>query len=201
MKKILVLLILLGAGWHFYSQPGQVTLGPGVQASETPWQEANSSPDTHRVGNYTITELADFRIKAKVLSKKNYSMGREADLSPTDLALGWGNMSDESILEQIEISQSGRFYRWRVASFPVPRREIETSSANMHLIPATDIVESVIKEIRNGDIIELSGSLVKVESDSDDWRWKSSQTRNDTGNGACELIWVEQLQIVTPLPL
>ena len=51
----------------------------------------------------------------------------------------------------------------------------------MHLIPATDIVESVIKEIRNGDIIELSGSLVNVQSDSDGWHWKSSQTRNDTG--------------------
>jgi hypothetical protein len=199
MKKLLILLILLGAGWHFYSQPEQVTLGPGVQASETPRQEASRSPDIHRVDNYTITELSDFSIKAKVLSKKNYSLGREADLSPTDLALGWGNMSDESILEKIEISQSGRFYRWHVQSFPIPRREIETTSANMHLIPATDSVSSVLKEIRNGDIVQLSGSLVYVESTSDDWRWKSSQTRNDTGKGACELIWVEQLQIVTPL--
>jgi len=199
MKKILILLPLLGAGWHFYSQPGQVTLGPGVLAKETPYQESIRSPGTHKVDNYTITELADFRIKAKVLSKKNYFSGRESDLSPTDLALGWGNMSDESILEQIKISQSGRFYRWRVESFPLPRREIETSSANMHLIPASDIVESVLKEIRNGDIIELSGSLVNVESDSDGWRWRSSQTRNDTGNGACELIWVESLQIVTPI--
>ena len=199
MKKILILLTLLGAGWHFYSQPGQVTLGPGVQASETPRQEASRSPVIHRVDNYTITELADFSIKAKVLSKKNYSLSREADLSPTDLALGWGNMSDESILEKIEISQSGRLYRWHVQSFPIPRREIETTSANMHLIPATDSVSSVLKEIRNGDIVQLSGSLVYVESNSDDWRWKSSQTRKDTGNGSCELIWVEQLQIVTPL--
>jgi hypothetical protein len=199
MKKIFILVLLLGAGWHFYSQPGQVTLGPGVLAKEAPWQEAISSPDSHRVDNYTITEFADFRIKAKVLSKKDYFMGREADLSPTDLAFGWGNMSDENILDQIEISQSGRFYRWRVESFPLPRREIETSSANMHLIPANDAVSSVIREIRNGDIIELSGSLVNVISEDDGWRWKSSQTRNDTGNGACELIWVESLQIVTPL--
>jgi len=199
MKKIFILLILLGAGWHFYTQPGQVTLGPGVQAKEVPWQEDISSPESHQVENYTITELAEFRIKAKVLGKKNYSMGREADLSPTDLALGWGNMSDESILEQIQISQSGRFYFWRVEEFPMPRREIETSSANMHLIPANDTVSSVIREIRNGDIVQLSGSLVNVESNNDNWRWKSSQTRNDTGNGACELIWVESLQIVTPL--
>ena len=69
----------------------------------------------------------------------------------------------------------------------------------MHMIPASDEVYSVLKEIRNGDIIELSGSLVNVADDNDGWRWKSSQTRNDTGNGACELIWVESLKIVTPL--
>lgn len=199
MKKILILLVILGAGWHFYSQPGQVSLGPGVLAKEAPWQETIGSPDSHKIDNYTITEFADFRIKAKVLSKTNYFSGRESDLSPTDLALGWGNMSDESILEQIEISQSGRFYRWQVQTFPIPRREIETSSANMHMIPATDAVNSVLKEIRNGDIVELSGSLVNVASNNDGWRWKSSQTRNDTGNGSCELIWVESLQIVTPL--
>ncbi len=170
MKKIFILALVLGAGWHFYTQPGQVTLGPGVQVEEAPWQQAASSPDSHRVDDYTITEFAEFRMKAKVLSKKNYFMGREADLSPTDLTLGWGNMSDESILDKIEISQSGRFYRWRVTEFPVPRREIETSSANMHLIPATDAVASVIQEIRNGDIIQLSGSLVKVLSDEDGWR-------------------------------
>ena len=199
MKKLLIIIVLAGAGWHFYSQPGQITLGPGVQANEVPLQESIRSPSIHRLDSYKITELADFQIKAKVLSKKDYTFGREADLSPTDLALGWGNMSDERILDHISISQSSRFYRWQVQSFPIPRREIETSSANMHMIPASDEVYSVLKEIRNGDIIELSGSLVNVADDNDGWRWKSSQTRNDTGNGACELIWVESLKIVTPL--
>jgi hypothetical protein len=199
MKKLLIIVVLAGAGWHFYSQPGQITLGPGVQANEVPLQESIRSPSIHRLDSYKITELADFQIKAKVLSKKDYTFGREADLSPTDLALGWGNMSDERILDHISISQSSRFYRWQVQSFPKPRREKETSSANMHMIPASDEVYSVLKKIRNGDIIELSGSLVNVADDHDGWRWKSSQTRNDTGNGACELIWVESLKIVTPL--
>jgi len=132
-----------------------------------------------------------------VLAKKNYHLGREADLSPTDLALGWGNMSDERILEQIKISQSGRFYFWRVDSFPIPRHEIETSSANMHLIPANESVKSTIKNIRPGDLVEMSGSLVNVTANKGDWHWSSSLTRNDTGNGACELVWVKSLRIVT----
>ena len=197
MKKVIFLLLVIcgGCGLHNCSS-GKVSMGPGVMVSETPRQENIDSPTNFRIDEYTITEIAKFDIKAKVLSKKNYRTGRETDLSPTDLALGWGNMSDESILEKIKISQSNRWYRWRVDSFPIPRREIEIHSANMHLIPANDSVANVIGKVRKGDIIEISGSLVNVIS-NDGWRWKSSQTRNDTGNGACELIWVESLQIVT----
>ncbi len=198
MKQLLILLVLLGAGWKFYNHSGQVTLGPGVLAHEAPQQENGKSIISHRIDDYNITGLAKFRIKAKVLSKKNYYNGREADISPTDLALGWGNMSDESVLDKIKISQSGRFYRWRVESFPIPRNEIETHSANMHLIPINDSVQKVIDRVQQGDIVEMSGDLVEVISSSDSWRWKSSQTRNDTGSGACELILVESFQIVSP---
>jgi len=189
--------LVIGAGWQLYSDGDQVILGPGVMAGEEPYQASISSPANHRIDDYTIAEFAEFRIKAKVLSRENYYLGREADLSPVDLTLGWGNMSDESILDNIEISQSGRFYQWRVESFPIPRGEIESSSANMHLIPANEIVASAIKQIRKGDIIELSGSLVNVTAASDGWRWQSSQTRYDTGNGACELIWVDSVEVVT----
>jgi hypothetical protein len=197
MKIIFFILLVIGAGWQFYSGGGQVILGPGVMVEEEPYQVSIGSPASHRIDDYIITEFAEFSIKAKVLSRENYYLGREADLSPVDLTLGWGNMSDESILDNIEISQSGRFYQWRVKSFPIPQREIESSSANMHLIPANEVVASEIKKIRKGDIIELSGSLVNVSAASDGWRWQSSQTRYDTGNGACELIWVNNLKVVT----
>lgn len=198
MKQLLILLVLLGAGWKFYNHSGQVILGPGVFARDAPLQENGKSFVRHRIDGYNITGLAKFHIKAKVLSKKNYNIGREADISPTDLALGWGNMSDESVLDKIEISQSGRFYRWHVESFPIPRNEIETHSANMHLIPINDSVKNSIDKVQQGDIVEISGDLVEVVSSSDSWRWKSSQTRNDTGKGACELILVENLRIVSP---
>ena len=197
MKKIVFILLIIGAGWQFYPGGGQVILGPGVMAEEEPYQASISSPVNHRIDDYIITEFAEISIKAKVLSRENYYLGREADLSPVDFTLGWGNMSDESILDNIKISQSNRFYHWQVESFPIPRREIESSSANMHLIPANETVASDIKKIRKGDIIELSGSLVNVTSASDGWRWQSSQTRYDTGKGACELIWVDSLEVVT----
>ncbi len=199
MKKFIVLIIMVGAAWQMLNRPEpSVTLGPGVMAPGVPKQNNGRSSINTSIGNYEIKGVATFDLTAKVLAKKNYRSGREADLSPTDLALGWGNMSDESILEKIQISQSGRFYRWRVESFPIPRREIETYSANMHLIPANDSAKKSIKRIRQGDIIRLSGDLVKVKSKTDSWRWNTSKTRNDTGAGACELILVQSIEVVNP---
>ncbi|WP_444945544.1 hypothetical protein ACJJIP_15700 [Microbulbifer sp. VTAC004] len=197
MKKALFLVLIVGGIWKFYNHSAEVSFGPGVMAPELPQQEKIDSIFGFSFGKYNITEIAEFRIKAKVLSKKNYHTGREAELSPTDLVLGWGNMSDESVLEKIKISQSRRFYWWRVDSFPIPRREIETHSANMHLIPGNDAIEGLIDEIRKGDIIEISGSLVNVKSTTDNWYWESSQTREDTGKGACELIYVKKININT----
>ncbi|NLD00126.1 MAG: hypothetical protein GX673_05050 [Gammaproteobacteria bacterium] len=198
MKKLLFWLLIMTAGWAVYQRTGQVQLGPGVMAPAEPQQQMLQTPITQQVDAYQLTELASFKITAKVLAKKNYSFDRGAQLSPTDLALGWGRMSDENVLEQIKISQSGRFYFWRVAAFPIPQREIETHSANMHVIPENISVKHALGKVRPGDIIEMSGSLVNVLSTDNQWRWRSSLTREDTGGGACELIWVKSLRIVTP---
>lgn len=195
MKRILIIVLIVSIIWGIRNCSGKVTLGPGVMVNDVPVQEEIKSPISFNHLGFTITKVANFKIKAKVLAREDYYFDRGADLAPVDLALGWGRMSDESILEQINITQSGRFYRWRVESFPIPRREIETHSANMHLIPADKYVQYLIDDIREGEIIELNGSLVNVQS-NEGWYWNSSLTRNDTGNGACELIWVESLSVL-----
>ncbi len=189
---IFLALISYGAYQHFSHQP--VVHGDGVIASQQPAQYSTSHT-SFTLNGYNITPLEAFEIEARVLATEQYSLGREADLSPVDLALGWGKMSDETILKDIKISQSNRFYYWRVDEFPIPRREIETQSANMHMIPADDQIDKLLKSIRPGQIVKLSGDLVQVNA-SDGWRWKSSLTREDTGNGACEIIYVKSLTVI-----
>jgi hypothetical protein len=184
-------LVSYGAYQHFSHRP--VTHGNGVIASQQPTQNSTSHTD-FQLNGYSITPLKSFEIEARVLSSKSYSVGREAELSPVDLALGWGPMSDEVILNKVDISQSHRFYYWHVDEFPIPRREIETHSANMHMIPADDRIEKMLKSVRPGEVVKLSGYLVQVNA-SDGWHWKSSLTREDTGNGACEVVYVKELVV------
>ena len=194
MLRLIVLLLAALVLWKLL-QPDRVELGPGVLAAADPVQTAIDSAPVIRRDEYRITPLAEFQIRAKVLSRESYYSGREADLSPLDLALGWGRMSDEDILAGIDISQSGRWYRWRSETLPIPRREIQTHSGNMHLIPADEIVEETLDDIRQGQIVDLKGYLVRADT-SDGWRWVSSLSRNDTGARSCELVYVERARIV-----
>jgi len=192
--KLLLFIGLVAYGGYNHWQKRAVSYGPGAVAITEPAQHKAGSDGTISKNGYQLTPLQDFRIEARVLSTEHYSMDRESQLAPVDLALGWGRMSDESILSKIKISQSNRFYFWHVDAFPIPREEIETHSANMHMIPADSSVEKTLKSVRIGQVVTISGQLVEAKA-PDGWHWRSSLTRNDTGNGACEVVLVKSIYV------
>ncbi len=152
------------------------------------------SPFTFK--QYTIQPLADFKIDARVLSTEHYYLDTGANLVPVDLALGWGRMSDSAVIKPLNISQSGRFYRYHYdLPAPIPPEEIISHSANMHMIPSTKLIEKELKNVRVGQVIHITGTLVQATNSEKHWTWRSSLTRYDTGAGACELVWVKQLSV------
>lgn len=196
MKRIFWLTFVIFASWKLFGGNELVTLGPGIKINEAPLQKNLKRSESFAFKDYQIIPLAEFNITAKVLARKDYSLGRESDLSPVDFVLGWQSMSDEAILEQIDIKQSGRWYHWRVQSFPIPRKEIETQSANMHLIPADDYIENLLDDVKQGQLISIEGYLIRAEADNN-WAWQSSLSRNDTGAHACEVIFVKSVNILS----
>ena len=188
--SLVVLAYLAIRGWE--QKP--ITHPPGILAKGTPLQ-VNIQASSFEMNDYRITKKARFEIHARVLSTEQYYLNREADLSPIDLALGWGVMSDQSLLEQLDISQSSRWYRWRYeGSIPVSDQQITDNSSNMHMVPATASVERSLMKLREGDIIILQGYLVDVDHESG-WRWRTSMSRTDTGAGACEIVYVESITL------
>ena len=191
--KLLIVTIIVSYGAFNHFSNRAILHGNGVIAGGKPHQDATHQANL-TLNNYTITPLESFEIEARVLSAEHYAFGREADLAPVDLALGWGAMSDEAVLSKIKISQSNRFYYWHDDAFPIARAQIESNSANMHMIPATSATEKTLESIRPGQIVKLSGYLVEVKA-ADGWHWRSSLSRTDTGSGACELVYVKALSV------
>ncbi|MGH8121217.1 MAG: hypothetical protein ACREPT_00415, partial [Rudaea sp.] len=184
-----LLAALLVVGWWQHA-PAPRTREPGVLVADVPLQKPlDSAPPALEKPGVAIKPLATFSLSARVLGRADYHWDFGAKLIPVDLALGWRRMSDSAVLDQVEISQGARFYRWQVKQFPIPEREIIESSANMHLIPATAAVEREIKRTQVGDVVSFDGYLVEADW-PDGTKWVSSLTRSDSGAGACELVWV-----------
>ena len=195
MWKRILLIALLGWGAYHTWASRSVSYGPGAVAPLEPVQSEASGARAFDYKGYRVTPLAQFSIEARVLSREDYHVGRETDTSSTDLVFGWGRMSDEAVLQKINVSQSNRFYHWSAEEFPIPQREIETHSANMHIIPADSTIARELNSVRKGQVVRVRGYLVREDA-PDGWHWVSSLSRNDTGGGACELIWAEALTVV-----
>jgi hypothetical protein len=199
MPRLLLigLLLIAGLGAAHWWRARPLVPGAGVLAPEVPTQIDLDQGTSLQRGDITLVTRARFELTARVLSREDYHFDAGAKLAPIDLAMGWGRMSDSSVLASIEISQGNRYYHWHVDRFPIPRREIETSSANMHMIPADPGVLTELEHVRPGEVVHLEGFLVDA-SRPDGWRWRTSMTRNDTGDGACELVYVESILPATP---
>ena len=195
MKKGLVALVLLIIVLIYFFYPETVVTYPaGITVPDQPRQTNIGETKEWNLDEFRFKALAKYQIKARVLSRNNFSVGKESEISPFDLALGWGLMSDQSIIDKIDISQSNRWYRWKADILPLPKREISLNSANVHIIPKDDTIEEKFDKVYKGSLIEMKGYLVEVTT-ADGWRWRSSLRRDDTAGGSCELFWVEDLEV------
>lgn len=143
---------------------------------------------------YTITALAKYDITARILHVNDYTDSK-ADIAPRDFALGWKNMSDTRFLSNIELKQHDRFLFWKVGSIARPIiQAIITQTSNNHLIPSNDKIRQTLMNANVGESINIKGYLVNVRR-IDNFRWNTSLVRTDTGDGACEIIYVTEATI------
>lgn len=193
---LLLLLLAAYSGWNGW-QNREVSRAPGILAAEPPRQinlPAQTAPVFH-VNNYTLKAQASYTLQARLLLREPYHWGRDSELSPLDFVLGWGPMSDSTLLAKLSISQSGRFYHVRWQDSNVSSSQVMRHSANTHMIPATPYIAKRLASMRVGQLVELSGYLVNATA-PDGWHWQTSMTRDDVGNGACELFWVEKALVI-----
>ncbi|MBK7106547.1 MAG: hypothetical protein IPH62_14815 [Ignavibacteriae bacterium] len=198
MKKILKIIspVLIIAGLYFIFKTNEIKQPPGILAPNPPYQEILPKQKIWLHNEYTITAIAKFESTCKALHLKTYSNDKMSNFAPLDIAVGWGKMSDQTIVDKFEIKQQHRWYVWRTKQFPIPRKEVELNGSNIHIIPANEEVENQLDEIKNGNIISLKGYLVNVKDKDSKFIWKTSLKRDDNGSGACEILWLEEAEVI-----
>ena len=196
-SRALLGLAVAALAWWWYARHAPADWA-GPAAPDPPQQSTVNLPPSWKSGDYAVTPLARFSARAVVLSRCNYSGGHDGALAPTDFALGWACMSDAALVNRVKVSQDMRWFEvaWR-GELPVSAAEALRSCGNMHLIPASAAVRGELARIRRHEVITVTGYLVEVRH-PDGWSWRSSLSREDTGAGACEGIWVESVTRARP---
>ncbi len=145
----------------------------------------------------------EYDIEALVVSTHDYSGGGIGDkLSPKDVALAWGKVAEYNKKIDFNWSQSGRWVNWHVDNVDVlePVGGIDgvaRQCSNNHLIPSDTRTKKAVKKIKKGDHIRIKGYLVYIDgskSDGSTFYWNSSTSRDDDGDGACEVIYVTSVE-------
>jgi hypothetical protein len=189
LKLLLAIAVIAAAVFHL-SSGGPIERPPGELAPEAPRQALLQNAAPFQSGDFTLTPQARYTIEARILSIEPYSGDVGAILSPLDFAVGWGAMSDSAVLDHFKITQGVRFYTLYPDKQALDIQAALRLSANMHLIPADAYVKETLEKARPGHIVAMKGYLVRANR-HDGFVWNTSLTRDDSGAGACELMYVE----------
>jgi hypothetical protein len=145
---------------------------------------------------FFVSPKADYILRGIVVGREGYGSGWNALLSPCDLAVVWGKLAENGLYRKLSWSQSGRWYYWEYpGDFGYDNAFIGRYSSNSHIIPASENLRGAALAIREGDTVEIAGQLVDVDGRKGEgtvW-WYSSLSRDDNGDGSCEVIYVTRI--------
>ena len=173
--------------WRAQVEPDRVSSAPEQTLVE-------GAPTTLTFGRTeaVLTPRARYRLTAYALITDDTMRDPWSDVAGLDVAFGWGPVASATVLRRLHFHLKRRYVsvRWGQA-LPLGPRQVMNHLANHHLIAADADVARTLGRIRPGDLVTLEGDLVDVSVDGQLMR--TSLSRTDIGNGACEVLYVERV--------
>jgi hypothetical protein len=144
----------------------------------------------YHIAGSRLESIEPYSVKAFVLAVHGY----DEELSPVDFGLGWDEMGSAEALRHCSFEQSGRFLSFdpKLTIRRFAGDNWHEKIANVHIIPRNELLRQMLLDVKVGDRVALKGHLVEVIGGG--IYWKSSQSRKDTGAGACEVFLVTEMQ-------
>ncbi|MGA2403325.1 MAG: hypothetical protein ABSG91_16740 [Syntrophobacteraceae bacterium] len=195
-KKALLVFLALLLAFILYMEvraTRAITYPPGILIKSEPQMLQISDPKPWEVGKKVIFPLVEFWLQGRVLCSERYDDDALADICPIDIGLGWGPMSDQSIIDQLDFVQSGRKLEYSLADPEHPPSSYGTLweyVKNVHTIPADEDIKKKVCSVRTGDLIELRGYLVGIRENGQWTQVSSLKKEVGVDHTTCLIFWV-----------
>ena len=156
----------------------------------------------YRGTGYYIEPVQSYEISGLIVSHNSISSITDAyhtsdSVDFKDLCVVWGQNAKPDLLEQMEFWSGPWTCFTRTKTQNAYGRFFPDELSNNHLLSRKKEVRDIINNARIGDQIQLRGFLINYALQaSPNFARKSSLVRTDTGNGACETVFVEEAKIL-----
>ena len=193
---------LLIAFWNRNDLPANIDYVSGALDEPRQTRTSKSNFDVAFNGvTYSVDPEYDYDITGMIVSYRHHDnnsrMHRLSNdhLNMLDVCVIWGDNTNQAQLDKLTF--------WNgIFTCNVQTRDQDAwdsfdmnQLSNNHLLSADAAIRDRVRQIRVGDQIRVRGQLAGYSSPGVGKRGTST-TRTDTGDGACETIYVERFDIV-----
>lgn len=194
-------------GTYFYKDQ----LPPGnyydIEKLPIPAQHlTDRAPFTIDAGNlsYEIEPKYDYELYGVVVSYNDSEGSRWHEkmqdfINVRDLCVIWGDNVELGMQQLISFSSGSWTCYWKTSDSYAAHNFSESGYSNNHLLVEDPMVKRALMSAETGDHIRLKGSLVHYKNLKTNTARGTSIVRNDSGNGACETIFVDEFEIINKL--
>ncbi|HOX28137.1 MAG TPA: hypothetical protein PLQ76_03170 [bacterium] len=184
-----------------YPDSAQILPQMKIEPAQTQATSAEFKASAEGV-EYTVTPLYDYELygmvvsfhHSKELSDMAHRLWKDY-LNVADICVLWGTNLDANLYENFEFA-SGNFTCFFRTNLDAAFQKFDKYKiSNNHLITVDPAIKKTILKARRGDQIYFKGFLANYSQNSGATR-KSSTTRLDEGQGACEVVYVTDFRIL-----
>ena len=153
----------------------------------------------YRGETYLVDPVADYELWGVVVTHNDITgmtdiTHTEDSVDIKDICVVWGNNIKSNDYRDVSYS-SGDFTCF--FSYGRQIRFYHDKLSNNHLLSDSQQVRETIRDVQIGDQVYLKGMLVNYAwASQPNWKRSSSITRKDTGKRACEVVFVDEFEIL-----
>jgi len=205
VNKLLIIfsfVSLLISFWNRNELPGNIDYVPAI-VNEPAQTTSNKRPFdvAYKDVQYHVAPEFDYDIVGMIVSYRHHDnnsrMHRLANdhLNMLDVCVVWGDNATAAQLDKIDFWNGIFTCNFQTRDQAAWESFDVNKISNNHLISDDDYIRDQVRDINIGDQIRVRGYLASYGSPNVQARGTST-TRTDTGDGACETIYVERFEIV-----
>jgi len=152
---------------------------------------------------YTVTPLFDYELWGLIVSYHHAASFIDVShrqwndyLNTKDICVLWGKNVETGVYKRMKFKNRDFTCFYRYPDRETGRLFAESCLSNNHLLPADMMVEEAVLKARTGDQVHFKGWLVSYGQKGAPYSRGSSTVRTDRGNGACEVVYVTEFEVL-----